>query len=734
VWRLRTDISSEVEAVVRQVVPPCQMACPINEDIQRTNVLISLLPQDPRAAREGIIQIGDYLYEHNPLFTVCGYICGLCERECNYKTKGGSIKRRLLKRFLADTYSEYLAEKKPLYLNKDKEKVGVIGGGPAGLFCAWELSKRGYNVTIFESSPKLGGALRYIPRYRLPEEVVDRAVGSLVRLAGIKVRTEVSFQGDPLSRLEAEGFRAFFIATGTHYPRPLTFAGEKVPGQDLEGVMYGLTLLAEVNMGNVAPGRFAGRRVLVIGGGNVAFDVARTARRLGGTVTVVCLECEDKSCRDGIPADEEEIAGAQEEGIKIVYSRGVSKILSRDGRFAGIECPKCVRVYDELGFNPKFDLGDCITLEGDVLLIAIGQSPDRGFLQRAGLLDERGRLLVDPFTLQSEKKEQVFIGGDARKVGFAAEAMKEGKDAAESIDKYLRGISLRRRQIVAYEPCPSPQRKSYRPEPELKWRPPEERLNFELFEEGLTLEEAIWEARRCLTCGPCASCKACVSLGIQPVLPAVKVTEELCSGCGVCVSACNYGAALIKELEGGKLVSYTDSLHCKACGMCVVACPTGARKFFPEESHEADQLRVTGPKIVCFYCKFGWGYTAEKRPSAGNLVPVACLGKVDAEDILRAFREGAEGVLLLGCARKECHFQDGDSETMKKVHLVRRVLEAWGIDPARVEVVFSFDPEGENIARLVEEMASRIKAMKPLSAVRARFEELALVAGGEASD
>ncbi|GAH11958.1 unnamed protein product, partial [marine sediment metagenome] len=169
-----------------------------------------------------------------------------------------------------------------------------------------------------------------------------------------------------LDDLRHEGYRAIFIATGTPSPRPLTIERELVPGAELEGVMSGLNLLFDVNQGMVSPQLFQGKRVIVVGGGNVAFDVARTARRLGGDVSLVCLECEDKSSKDGIPADVEEIEGAGEEGIKITYSRGIEEIIGENGKFRKIKCPRCTSVFEEDGrFNPKCDRGDVIYLEGD---------------------------------------------------------------------------------------------------------------------------------------------------------------------------------------------------------------------------------------------------------------------------------------------------------------------------------------------------------------------------------
>jgi NADPH-dependent glutamate synthase beta subunit-like oxidoreductase len=586
-WKTESRGVARAEEAVKQFLPPCQIKCPINEDIQRTNVLISLLPEDINQAKDGIIQISEYLYDKNPFFNICGYICGLCELECNYKTKGGAIRRRLLKRFLSDYYTDYLNQKEEFNIVKDKENVAVIGGGPGGLMCAYVLSKKGYRVTIFEASNRLGGSLWLIPNYRLPEEVLRTTVNNLVRVAGIDVKFGAKLgEGKwTLERLKNEGYKAIFLAKGTPYPRVLTFDGEVVEGQDLSGVMYGHTLLYEVSHGNIEPDYFKGKKLIVIGGHNVAFDVARTSKRLGGDVTVVCMECEDKTSKDGIPADEEEIRAAWEEGIRIIYSRGVRRIMGERGKFRGIDCPKCTSVFDETGFNPSFDCTDCIDLYGDLLIITVGQLPDRAFLQREGLVDERGRLVVDPFTLQSLRKENVFIGGDVRRIGFMAEAMKEGMIAAESIERYLKGMDMREGRKRDYEGYGLPLRRIYKPEIEVVWIPPEKRMHFQLFERGLTLDEARAEAKRCLTCGPCVSCKACISIGFEKSLYAVEVDREKCSGCGICVYACNYDSARLIEVEG-KFLSTTDMFKCKSCGICVVACPSNARKLVDDDTEQ----------------------------------------------------------------------------------------------------------------------------------------------------
>lgn len=723
-WKLRTDKDARAVAAVKQYLPPCEIRCSIHEDIQRTNVLISLLPEDEEEAREGIIQIGDYLFETNPLFAVCGYICGRCEHDCNYAAVGGAVKRRLLKRFLSDTYTSYLYEKGPFDAPKDKENVAVFGGGPSGLLCAWELSKRGYDVTIFESQKKLGGAVRWIPQYRLPEEVLDAAVNNLVRIGGITIEMGYTVNGGGhIQDLKEKGFKAIFIATGTTLPRPLTFGTERVAWQDLRNIHYGLTFLQEVNEGKITPNHFAGKKVIVVGGGNVAFDAARTAYRLGGDVTVVCLETWDKNHRDGIPADDEEIEGAQQEGIRIEYSRGVRNIYGANGAFQKIECPRCISVFDDKGFNPRFDTNDVIEIAGDVLLITIGQMWDRSFLETVGLFDERGRLAVDPLTLQSLVRPDVFVGGDVRRVGFMVDAMAEGKQAAESIDKYLRREPLER-WLIRNEPTERPLRKLYVPATTAKWTSSEKRKNFNLYEMGLSLEEAIKESRRCLECGPCIACKACVTAGLQESLPTIQVDESLCSGCGICVAACNYDTAHLEEVMETlgrrevrtRLVSYSDPLKCKACGQCVSACPSGARSLIPDiplpEFKDDREL-----KIACFACRFGWGYaTGDLATSVDTVIPVVCIGKVDATEILNVFNSGADGVLLLGCGEEDCHFQDGNKEAEKRIYLIGKILESFGIERERLEIVTCTNPRADKIPALVNRLADRIKTLGPIAA------------------
>jgi len=585
------------EASGKVYLPPCQVRCPLKIDIQRNHVMISCLPLDEKQALSQIQRIGDEVYDKSPLFPiVCGYICGLCEKECNYKDQTDAVRRRLLLRFIADHYLPYL-ETKPPFSAPTRENVAIVGGGPAGLMCGFALSRQGYRVTILERDSQLGGALRLIPRYRLPENVLKATVDNLVRIARIDVKLGFGMGdgGKTLDELNREGYQAIFIATGTPSPRPLTFEGKLVPGGNLEGVMFGLNLLWDVSQRKVRPRLFQRKKVIVVGGGNVAFDVARTVRRLGGKVTIVCLENDDKSSKDGIPADVEEIEGATEEGIEIVYSRGVEEIVGEGGSFKKIRCPRCTSVYDQMGyigFNPKFDKSDVIYLEGDVLLVTIGQAAERGFLQQEGLLDERGRIDVDPVSLMSNRKKGVFIGGDVRRIGFASEAMQEGMIAAESIDRYLKGEDVKKGRGKEYEKAAIPTAKDYKPQPRLKWLPARKRMNFKPYEKGFSIEEAVREANRCLYCGPCKSCKACVALELQVEIPEIEVNREICSGCGVCTLLCSYDAIKLEKSADGS-VAVIDKVRCKRCGVCAAACPSAA--IAPEHCTDQeimDQIEV----------------------------------------------------------------------------------------------------------------------------------------------
>ena len=307
-----------------------------------------------------------------------------------------------------------------------KEKIAVIGSGPAGLTAAWELARRGFPVTIFESLPKPGGMLRVgIPEFRLPKEVVDTEIGRIEDL-GVEIRTDTPIDKELFNGLLRGGeYKAIFIGTGANKSGRL-----RIEGENLEGVIDALAFLRQANLKERV---IIGKKVVVVGGGNVAMDAARTALRLGAEeIQMASLES-----REEMPAHEWEIREAIDERIVINPSWGPKKILGDGKRVTRVEFKKCTSVFDEKGrFSPSFDETLTKTFEADTVILAIGQSPDLSFL--GGEVELRGRVIaVDPMTMETSVPG-LFAGGDAvLGVASVIEAMVAGKLAAASIDRYL---------------------------------------------------------------------------------------------------------------------------------------------------------------------------------------------------------------------------------------------------------------------------------------------------------
>ncbi len=406
--------------------PLCVSACPAGIDIPGYLRFIAQGKMD--AACKLII-------EKAPFPGILGRVCTHpCETACKRGEVNQPVSICAAKRYAADKagdLSDWMSDTAP----DSGHKVAVIGAGPAGLSAAFYLRKKGHPVTIFEARPKAGGMMRYgIPFYRLPEEVLDQEI-DLILSSGIELKPNQKLGVDyEIEQLKNDGFQAVFIAVGAQLSRRI-----ELEGSDLADVHWGVEFLAAAAEGEDVPVK---DRVVVIGGGNVAVDVALTAIRLGALkVTLACLESEAE-----MPANPWEIEQAREEGVEMLYSWGPDQIVTNDGKVSGLELVRCTSVFDDQGnFCPYFDDAKT-TVEVDQVILAIGQASETAFCQDFCFLDDQQSLPVEKGLIAKKKDTQetdmkgVFAGGDAANgPATVIEAIAAGRRAAISIDKYLGG-------------------------------------------------------------------------------------------------------------------------------------------------------------------------------------------------------------------------------------------------------------------------------------------------------
>ncbi len=481
---------------------PCVRACPANLNAQGYVQLIKAGKFPESLA---------LIMERLPLPGTIGRICPHpCEAECRRRQVDEPVAICSLKRFVADQV-DWDALPVP-QVEKLGAAVAIVGSGPSGLSCAYHLALLGYQAVIFEAAPEPGGWLRYgIPEYRLPREVLAREIDYIQRL-GVEIRLKSPIGpgrtiNDLLTR---DGFGAVFIGVGTQDALRLP-----IPGAEAQGVFWGVDYLKDAAQGRGPV--LKGQRVVVIGGGNVAVDATRTVRRQGAAqVTMICLESPQE-----MPASPWEVAEAQEEGIEIVHRWGVKQIISREDKVTGLELKAVARVFDEEGrFAPAYFEDRLSTREADAVILAIGQKADLSFLTAADgiALTPRGLIQTDEETLATSRQE-VFAGGDVVTGPFIAiAAVAAGRQAAISMDRYLRGVDLRADREPDLKPLkegnwqPIPKdlpKESRAPLPTLPvddWAKSFKEINL-----GLSAEAALAEAARCLNCGVCSECRQCVA-------------------------------------------------------------------------------------------------------------------------------------------------------------------------------------------------------------------------------
>lgn len=511
---------------------PCKAACPHNVPAQA--YVQKVAQGDFRAAY-------DLIMGKNPLQSVCGWVCNHpCETECTRGEIGTAIPIREIKRFVIE-YGRKAGWKPDLKANGRKNgKVAVIGSGPAGLSCAYNLALAGYTVKVFEKEKYLGGMLRYgLPRFRMNHEVLDTEI-ELLRSMGIEFATGKRLGKDlTIESLKADGYSALFLGTGAHESRKLN-----VPGEDSKGVISALSLLKDVYDRKDVK---VGKKVVVVGGGFTAVDAARTAIRLGAEDVYIAY----RRTKEEMPATQEEIAEAEAEGIKVMYLVAPKSIEANKGQATGIRMVN--QVLGEMDRSDRRKPEEVpaaeFVLPCDTIISAIGQKPDPRSVTGINT-DKQGMVINIPST-GATNVDGVFAGGDITNVDSVIAAIAAGKTAACSIDRLLSGENA----VLQYEPDHPVvskeavlRRTGYFKDngtPDLYSADGKQRVtNFSTYIRTLTEAEAVSEAKRCLNCG-CGE------------------------GCGLCARICSEFAIHVKSPDVWEI----NSEECVACGMCFNLCP-----------------------------------------------------------------------------------------------------------------------------------------------------------------
>ena len=507
-------------------LPPCNHACPAGEDIQ--GWLYYAESGDYQRAWRALV-------ENNPMPAVMGRICyHPCETACNRGQLDQAVSIHAVERFLGD---EAIKEgwKFEIAAPASGKRVLIVGAGPSGLSAAYHLARLGHQVSIWEAGPMTGGMMRFgIPKYRLPREVLDAEIARILAM-GIEIRLNVKVSD--LERAMKEGrFDAAFLAVGAHLAKRTS-----IPARDASKILDALSVLRGMESGEQPQ---LGRRVLIYGGGNTALDVARTAKRLGASEAVIVY----RRTREHMPAHDSELQEALEEGIKIKW---LSTIKEAGETSFTVEKMK----LDETGFPQP--TGEFETIEADSLVLALGQDVDLSFLRNVpGLQIADGVVKVNAQMMTG--RPGVFAGGDmVPSERTATVAIGHGKKAARNIDAWLRGATFDApgKHAIAsfdglnpwyYTDAP----KTVQPQLDMIRR----HSSFDEVVGGLDESNALFEARRCLSCGNCFECDNCY---------------------GVCPDN-----AVIKLGPGQRFAFKYD--YCKGCGLCVEECPCGAIEMVPE--------------------------------------------------------------------------------------------------------------------------------------------------------
>ncbi len=592
-------------------IAPCKITCPAEVDIQGYIALIRI-----GAYQEAY----DLIRECIPLPATIGRICPHpCELECRRNIVDQPVSICRLKRFAAD--SVIFGDDTSVHetIPKTGKKVAIIGSGPAGLAAAYYLVLKGHEPVIFETLPKPGGMLRYgIPDYRLPQEVLDLEIDKILN-QGVELKTNQTLGRDfTVNSLVEDGYNAVFLAIGAHKSYNMGIEGE-----DLENVMLGTEFLRDVTLNK--PPEVAGKKVVVIGGGNTAIDAARTALRLGAEKVIILY----RRSRREMPANDWEVVEVEEEDIELHILAAPTKVIGKDGKVTAVECIKMeLGEPDESGRRRPIPIeGSEFILDTDIIIAAIGQMPD------LECLTEGNEVIVTKRNIEADQEtmatnvEAVFAGGDCvTGAATAIEAVAAGKRAAGSIDRYLTKEpepELKLPVSVVKGPLDELDKTEFEhiaqqarhEAPVLK--PDDRKATFKEYESVFTEEDAQSESARCLECGckadyDCRLRELATEYQVWPTMsleeyhypvdcshPFIERDPNKCIACGLCVNTCS-------ELQGVGAVHRTyrvDKLEsiCESCGHCVAFCPTGAL-VSKKALRPAEEVQT-----ICPYCGCGCG-------------------------------------------------------------------------------------------------------------------------------
>jgi NADPH-dependent glutamate synthase beta subunit-like oxidoreductase len=510
-------------------IPPCNDECPIRQDVRG---FIEHLTKNRFDNALSIIR------KDNPFPGVTGRVCyHPCQTVCNREFFDGYVSIAALERAASD----FGQEKKRKKIREKNKRIAIVGGGPSGLTCAYHLRTMGYQATVFEALPVLGGMLRTgIPDYRLPKEVLDREIRAILDL-GVEVKTDTRIGKDVEWKELEEKYDALFIATGAHLNKRLD-----VPGENLGGVISGVAFLRDINLGN---GAHLGERVVIIGGGNTAFDAARTALRQGSKATIIYRRTQDQ-----IPAYIEEVEQGIEEEVEILYLTMPIRISKNGGSGLTVECLKAeLGEADDSGRKRPVPIpGSNFFVETDNVITAIGEDADLSYLPEK-VKCHRGIVVTNE--KGGSSSPNIFAGGDATdQPRTVAHAIGSGKRAALSIDEALRKRSKKEEKglpVVEFEHINQDYfEKQERIEAPIL-TPLERRKNSKEIKAGLTKEMAVKEAERCFSCGVCNKCGNCLiycpDLAVEEDLRGYSVLYDYCKGCGICMVECPRGVITMEK-------------------------------------------------------------------------------------------------------------------------------------------------------------------------------------------